>query len=134
MLSRFCELQEALRATMPNLTANLPVIPFKEWRCIEQLIEVLKPFYEITVMMSGENYLTASKGVVVTHGLLAVMETLTSKDFYAPVKDVILNLKAGILTRLSGMERNEAIGICTSLDPRFEEHGISDRDAVASTK
>lgn len=134
MLQRFSELQEVLRATIPNLRADLPVIPMEEWQCIEQLIEVLKPFYEVTTLMSAENYLTASKAVVITQGLKAIFERLINKDYFSSVKEFVKCLKNGITTRFIDLERNEAVGMCTYLDPRFKEHAFSDRYAQATLK
>lgn len=134
MLSRFADLQEALRATIPNLIADLPIIPMEEWQSIDQLIEVLKPFYEVTKIMSGEEYLSASKALVITQGLNSIFENLMSKNYYSVIKDVVRQLKKGLDTRLGDLERNEAVGICTYLDPRFKEHAFIDRDALATIK
>lgn len=37
MLERFVELREPLRATIPNLDTDLPIIPLEEWKCIEHV-------------------------------------------------------------------------------------------------
>ncbi|CAK1584794.1 unnamed protein product [Parnassius mnemosyne] len=134
ILQRFIDLQEALRATIPNLTANLPIIPLEEWKCIEQLLDVLKPFYEVTVMMSAEKYLTASKALVVTQGLMTIYDVLSGKEFYVPVKKLIATMKTSLSSRFKGIEHNQAIGLCTYLDPRFKQHAFKDKDALATIK
>ena len=96
MLQRFAKFEEALRATIPNSTANLSIIPLEEWRCIDELFEVLKPFFEITEMMSAKKYLTASKVLVVTQGLISIYDQLIQKQFYVPNKKVITVLKKSL--------------------------------------
>lgn len=60
MLDRFVEIGESLRATIPDLGTDLSIITMEEWKWIEQICVILKPFYEATVEMSAENYLVAS--------------------------------------------------------------------------
>ncbi|CAG9130978.1 unnamed protein product [Plutella xylostella] len=134
MLERFISLQEAIRATVPNLNVELPILPLEEWKCLEQICEVLKPFYEVTTIMSAEKYLTASKAMVMTQGLLAIYDNYLKKDFYEVVKDLVTRLRSGIVTRFYDIETNSVIGLCTLLDPRFKEHAFKDRDALALVK
>lgn len=123
MLKRFSELQEALRATIPNLlNANLPIIPTEEWKCIDQICDVLQPFDEVTTIMSAEYYLTASKAIVLTAGLVSMCENLANQDYYDVVKLLIQDLKSGLVTRFGSIERQKEISICTLLDPRFKLH------------
>ena len=96
MLQRFAKFEEALRATIPNSTANLSIIPLEEWRCIDELFEVLKPFFEITEMMSAKKYLTGTKVLVITQGLINISDQLIQKEFYVPIKKFIT-----ILTKVS---------------------------------
>ena len=132
MLQRFAELKEALRATIPNLTANLPIIPLEEWRCIDELLEVLKPLFSITEMMSAEKYLTASKVFVVTQGLINIYDQLIQKEFYGPIKKLINVLKKSLSYRFKDIEHNQTIALCTYLDPRFKEFAFKDKDALAN--
>lgn len=81
MLERFVELGEPLRATIPNLDTDLPIIPLEEWKCIEQICVILKPFYEATVEMSAENYLVASKAIILTANLINICVKRASNTF-----------------------------------------------------
>ncbi|CAH2101073.1 unnamed protein product [Euphydryas editha] len=134
MLQRFIHLQEPIRATVPNLNIDLPVIPLQEWRCIEQICEVLKPLYEATLLMSGDNYLTASKAIVITQGLLNIYAQMSSNNtFYAPVQKLAKNIDVGLKQRLSNINDNLHITVCTFLDPRFKQFAF-DNETLITTK
>lgn len=121
MLERFLEIKEALRATIPNLDVDLPVIPMEEWKCIEQICVVLKPFYEATKEMSAQNYLVASKAIVLTSSLINICHNYTQlSDLYIPVKSLAQKLKDGMIKRLGDLESIKEIAMCTLLDPRFK--------------
>lgn len=64
MLERFISLKEAIQSTVATINATLPVISNEEWDYLDQICIALKPFYEVTNVMSGENYLTASTAMV----------------------------------------------------------------------
>ncbi|CAH2084129.1 unnamed protein product [Euphydryas editha] len=97
MLQRFVELKEALRATIPNLDVDLPIIPIEEWKCIEQICIILKPFYEATSEMTAESYLVASKANILTSSLINICEKYAQmQDLYLPVKTLAEKLKIGI--------------------------------------
>lgn len=132
MLLRFSKLQEAIRATMPNLNVDLPLIPVEEFRCIEQMCEVLKPLHEATLILSGDQYLTASKAIVVTQGLISVYNELlhNRNNFFDPVRILIRKIKTEISTRFNNLDTNMPIATCTFLDPRFKQHAFYHNENV----
>ncbi|KAL0812030.1 hypothetical protein ABMA28_009424 [Loxostege sticticalis] len=134
MLERFASLQEALRATIPNLNVDLPVIPLEEWNCISQICEVLKPLEDGTKIISGETYLLASKALVLITGLNTVCDQLLQRNFFESVNVLIFKLKQGIESRFGDIEQNHAIGICTLLDPRFKQHAFEDQAMMLRAK
>lgn len=97
MLERFLELGEPLRATIPNLETDLPIIPMEEWKCMEQICVILKPFYEATVEMSAENYLVASKAIILTSSLINICNNYSRQELYDPVKKLADKLKEGMI-------------------------------------
>jgi hypothetical protein len=135
MLNRFILLQEAVRATVPNLNTALPIITLDEWNMIEQICDALQPFEEVTTIMSGEKYLCASKALVLTGGLKEQCDSFLSQDTICePVKQLVTLLSKGLKERLGNIEKNESISICAILDPRFKQHGFEDESAVEVTK
>ncbi|XP_045451574.1 E3 SUMO-protein ligase ZBED1-like [Melitaea cinxia] len=134
MLQRFVHLQESIKATVPNLNVDLPVIPLQEWKCLEQICEVLKPLYEATLIMSGDNYLTASKAMVITQGLLNMHAQMASNNtFYEPVQKLAKDIDVGLKQRLSNINYNLHITVCTFLDPRFKQFAF-DNETLRITK
>ncbi|CAK1592618.1 unnamed protein product [Parnassius mnemosyne] len=120
MLERFIEIVEALRATIPSLGTDLPIIPMEEWKCIEQICVILKPFYEVTVEMSAENYFVASKAIIFTSSLINICANYTMlQELYPPVKKLAKKLKEGMTKRLGSLEKNDTISLSTVLDPRL---------------
>ncbi|CAH0397652.1 unnamed protein product [Chilo suppressalis] len=134
MLKRFIELTEALRATIPNLDTDLPIIPIEEWKCIEQVSIILKPFYEATVEMSAENYLVASKAIILTSSLINICDNFKKQELYDPVKKLAEKLKDGMLSRLGNLETNETICLSTLLDPRFKLKAIRNKEQIEQIK
>lgn len=134
MLQRFLQLQEAIRATVPNLNVDLPILPLEEWKCLEEYCVVLKPLYEATLIMSAENYLTASKAIVITQGLLNIYEKMsTNNNYYKPVQVLIKNINLGLKNRFADIGKNRHITVCTFLDPRFKQYAF-DEETLQSTK
>lgn len=120
MVERFVELQKFIRLTVAVLNKNLPVICNEEWQLFEELIKVLKPFYDATRSMSGEKYVTGSSVIVMTRCLLTACERLLNQPFYPAAVNVILALKTGLETRFAGVEKSVTFAVCTFLDPRYK--------------
>ncbi|KAG7305058.1 hypothetical protein JYU34_010514 [Plutella xylostella] len=86
------------------------------------------------MIMSAENYLTASKAFVMMQGIHAVFDRLMLEDFYPPIKSLVLCLQKSLKSRFGDIETNQPIGLCTYLDPRFKDHAFRDKDALATLK
>lgn len=59
-LNRLLRMKKALIATLAIMRPDIN-LPQDDWIVIEKAIEVLKPFYEVTTEISGEQYVSASK-------------------------------------------------------------------------
>ncbi|XP_072400422.1 E3 SUMO-protein ligase ZBED1-like [Diabrotica undecimpunctata] len=122
MLERFVELEEAIRTTLALMVSVfLPVIPTEEWAFIKELIIILKPFYDITELISAEKYVTLSLVIVITNGLKNVCNMLSSNQFSNDIsKRVIEKLIESITFRLGDLESSITLIVSTFLDPRFK--------------
>lgn len=128
MLERFVELEEAIRTTLALIDAvSLPVIPTEEWMFMRELIIILKPFYDITELMSAEKYVTLSLVIIITNGLQSVCnEMLSSNQFSHDIsKNFIVQLIEGITSRLGDLESSNTLIVSTFLDPRFKNVGFN---------
>lgn len=130
MLERFAFLEEALKATIPLLPVNLPIIPNEEWKCITQTCDILKPFYEATKIMSGQNYLCASSALVMSNSLISICNAhFINATLFQPIKDLARALTNGLKERLGNLEFDKDIALCTLLDPRFKDEAFKDTTA-----
>ncbi|KAL0881216.1 hypothetical protein ABMA27_002319 [Loxostege sticticalis] len=135
MLERFVDLQEALRTTKPHLQSDLPMLTMQEWQVVEQSLVILKPFYETTKEMSAEQYLTASKAMVLMKSLIKICDNYSHfEELHTSVKQLANKLKSGMVRRLGDLENNMKIGLSTVLDPRFKLKPIKDPENISILK
>lgn len=134
MLERFISLKEAIQSTVATINATLPVISNEEWDYLDQICIALKPFYEVTNVMSGENYLTASTAMVLVYSLISICNGLATRDYHEPVIDLIGKLIQGLNERLGDIKNNTNITICTLLDPRYKHVAFPDAQSLEHTK
>lgn len=76
MLERFCQLEEPIRATVALSDKVLPNISGEEWEMV-----VLKPLENVTNLVSGKNYTTASIIPVLVQDLRNVYFTIKKATF-----------------------------------------------------
>lgn len=134
MVGRFTELKEPLRSTMALINKDLPIICLEEWDFLRQIINVLRPLENITNVMSGERYLTASSVILLTDGLLNVFETLRKQDFMPEIQSVITTIIQSIKTRLGDLESSLSLTLATFLDLRFKNLGFSNNQVPERAK
>ncbi|VVC91349.1 unnamed protein product [Leptidea sinapis] len=98
------------------------------WEALKQVCTILKPFEEITQIMSGTHYLTASLAIVIVDGLKNVISIMKTKQIYGVAKNFLLKLEDGleIYFPRHNIEDNMLLGLCTFLDPRFKIHAFLD--------
>jgi len=58
MLQRFLDNKDAIITTLALVNSRLETLTQDEWKEMEQACEVLKPFEEVTIEISGERYVT----------------------------------------------------------------------------
>lgn len=135
MLNRFIELKDALTAITPNLEADLPMIFVEEWKCIQQMCVVLKPFYEATNEITAERYLVASKAIAITSSLISICEHyIKLKDLHLTVKKLTQTLEEGMKKQFGNLEMNLKISLSTVLDPRFKLKPLKNEDNIKIVK
>ena len=121
MLSRFFQLKDAVRSTVALLDKELPIVSSDEWLAIEEVINILKPFEQITNILSGEKYVTGSLVIVFSNGLKNVMEKICSKGTKVPqIASLCLTLQKGLKNQLQNFEKSKTLIVSTMLDPRFK--------------
>ncbi|CAH1107688.1 unnamed protein product [Psylliodes chrysocephalus] len=58
MLTRFVQLEDAVKTTVALIIAKLSVLSQNEWQLIKELCQILKPFESVTKTFSGQSYET----------------------------------------------------------------------------
>lgn len=123
MLERLLEVKISLSATLPQLDSSSPNLDSNEWTIIEAVVALLRPFENVTVILSGEKYLSLSSVIPLVFGLRNAIQNKT------PVTELGKNLKrslsAVIEKRLAVYETNRTASKATFLDPRFKKKGFS---------
>ena len=107
---------------------------FQEWKIINELCQVLKPFEAITKTISGEKYCSASLVIPLVIGLENICTILPKKDFSKLTMEVISELQNGVNVRLSNIESSTTLSLCTFLDPRFKGLAFSNTNAAEHTR
>ncbi|XP_063931861.1 E3 SUMO-protein ligase ZBED1-like [Zophobas morio] len=135
MLERFIELKDALRGTIALMDkATVPILNSEEWQICAELCDVLRPFENVTKIVSGENYPTASLVIPLVRGFYDVIENQFNSTYLPAVQTVIREVKNQIDQRFGSIESSKTLGICTFLDPRFKHMGFRDKNNAANVK
>ncbi|KAI4465796.1 dna replication-related element factor isoform a [Holotrichia oblita] len=119
MLQRFIDLKEILTAALLALKCDVEFINDNEFQIIEDILKILKPFEEITVEMSREEYVNISKVLVIRNSLLIYLDELkfsTNSIAYYFKLEVINNIKA----KMDVFDNSHTIIMASLLDPRFK--------------
>lgn len=121
MLKIIFKLKDAVPSTL-SLSRPELMLSSEDWEIVCAAIEILLPFYEITMEVSGEKHVTLSKVTVLCNlleGYIAKCQHSNEK-----IKRLLANLQSGISSRFGGLEKNYLYAESTILDPRFKRKGF----------
>jgi zinc finger BED domain-containing protein 1 (E3 SUMO-protein ligase ZBED1) len=125
MLNRFLKIKEALIASIAIMRAELALTP-NDWMIIEKSLPILSIFYEVTNEVSAENYVSASKYIVLCK-LMYVQIQKFSNETVEPIKSLVSFFKTELMHRFGdNIEKNMLLREATILDPRFKKTGFRD--------
>ncbi|XP_067615722.1 zinc finger BED domain-containing protein 4-like [Eurosta solidaginis] len=126
MFDRLLKIKDASAVFLPRTKPDLCMTQ-QDWDAIEEIIPVLKPFYEVTVELSAEQNVTLSKVLIICKILKKLIAAVVSTS--EVVRGVFRVLQSEMLTRFSKIETNFVYAESTILDPRFKRHGFKNEDA-----
>lgn len=128
MFDRLIQIKEPIIATLAILNNNeINALTAEDWDILEKSKDLLKIFYDITIEISAEKYVTVSKEIIFVNALLKFTNRFTNNiNLPQKVRDMALVLKQKILIRFGRIEDNVLITQSTLLDPRFKKHGFID--------
>ncbi len=135
MFQHFKDLKAAVILCMASENFKVEVSR-QEWDAIAGIITVLKPFYEVTVEMSGEKYVTSSICIPMRKLLLHAAMTLEAELLHSNPGGMgfklITKMQVELNKHFNHIEEVEALYLATLLDPRFKRLGFKN-DGKAQT-
>ena len=120
MLERICEQQASICAALVNLKRVDLMLQDGDVKIMENLVEILKPFFQITETICGENYTIVSSIKPLLHHLLNTALDPRSNDLGA-IKQLKEAVKQNLQQRYQDPETAKLLDIACFLDPRFKE-------------
>ncbi|XP_056463184.1 E3 SUMO-protein ligase ZBED1-like [Gadus chalcogrammus] len=130
MIQRILESKDAVIATLAVINAPVAPLSQEEWEALQEACSVLEPFDQVTVEISAERYVTASKMLILCRGLQRVTTEHQSRVTTACVKDLVNSLSSSMDKKFHRMEYNAVLSETTILDPRFKKAAFSDNRAI----
>ena len=135
MFQRALELKDAITLYQVHSGQEQGLSP-QNWDYIKKALRLLRPLYEATVEMSGEQYVTGSKVVPMSKTLLGwysgeetrLQETSEGSFEHCFSRELLHALER----RLGKMEDIKELAAATLLDPRFKREGFRNSEKAAA--
>lgn len=125
MISRFITIKNAIVGLLaidePQLNTLLP----SDWTVLEESIEILRLFHEITEEISAEKSVTVSKIILFVNSMNIHLHKMLNRENSPKVTALLKKLQEGIRVRFKDVETMELTSQATFLDPRFKKYGFS---------
>ncbi|XP_075167732.1 zinc finger BED domain-containing protein 4-like [Haematobia irritans] len=121
MLQRIFNLKDAVITTLSLIRPDL-LFPLEEWDVIEEILPILKPFYQMTMDISAEKSVTLSKVLVLCNILNQTIAKSSSKT--PEISTMITSIQKDLDTRFGDYERNYLYAESALLDPRFKRRAF----------
>ncbi|KAG7453374.1 zinc finger BED domain-containing 4-like [Solea senegalensis] len=125
MLKRFIEVKDPVISTLALINTPLSPLSTEEWGIVRETVDIIKPFEEVTVEMSAERFVTASKVILIARGLQRIVARhQRNPSIHEPVQKLVDSLMAEMHKRFSKVEQIEKLADATCLDPRFKKQAF----------
>lgn len=134
MFNRVLLLQGAIEATLILLEREDLNLSANEWSSLKELCLVLKPFEEVTVELSAENYVTLSKLIPMVSILKRQLASVMNEVTIFQIITCIRTIQQELSKRFDLIEDNAHCALSTYLDPRFKHLGFTNSDSAANIK
>lgn len=129
MLQRIHHLKDAVITTL-SLTRPDLLLPLEEWNLINEILPILKPFYQMTMDISAEKSVTLSKVLVLCNILSQSVNNNSSTK--PQISAMLLCIKSDLIKRFGDYERNYLYAESAILDPRFKRRAFRSSSAYDS--
>ncbi|XP_046399928.1 E3 SUMO-protein ligase ZBED1-like [Ischnura elegans] len=125
--------KEPLLSTLALLKTEATLTQ-KDFEITEKLCHILLPFYEVTLEVSSEKHVTASKLIPLTQGMKRYLETLNFDDQEEEVSKFLAKIKSEMERRFSHIEDIPLLAEASMVDPRFKNMGFDSHKAIEKAK
>jgi len=125
MVSRLCEVQEPLDATIALLHNPVAALSADEWVALKEVAVVLKPFDCVTTEVSAEMSVNASKIIMLSRGLMSACRKTESQLSTGVAKTLMTHLTDGLRQRFGNVETKPLFARATLLDPTFKKKAFA---------
>uniref|UniRef100_A0A9J7YQM9 HAT C-terminal dimerisation domain-containing protein n=1 Tax=Cyprinus carpio carpio TaxID=630221 RepID=A0A9J7YQM9_CYPCA len=134
MLKRFTEIKDPIISTLALTNASLPTLSPEEWKISREILDIIKPFEEVTTEVSAEKFVTASKVILMARGLQRIVARYQrNPSSFDPVKKLVDTLMSEMTRRFGKVEHIEKLADATCLDPRFKKQAFVNHQAAEET-
>lgn len=136
MFKRMLEIKESLISTMVIHYPDLTQLTDGEFIILEQACKILEIFKDVSTEMSDENKVTISNIILISCSLKKYCENFIKQNssLSLEVKTMAEFIISSLNNTLNDIEKNSVVTEATFLDPRYKEHGFSNKWAFQSTK
>lgn len=129
MINRIIAIKDPIIATLAVLgNPELNCLNPQDWIILENARDILKIFYEVTVEISAEKYVTLSKEIIFIKTLNKFVLNFNNNTLPREIHSMCQVLKDELLARFGNIEENQLITQATLLDPRFKKFAFSNEN------
>lgn len=119
MLERYLEMESEISLVLVSESKRDNDLSDYEIDIVRDITKLLKHLFEMTVDISGEQYVTVSRVIPLVSSVLILIEKET--PFSTIAVDLKRNLLKSFRERFSGLEKNNLFAYASLLDPRFKK-------------
>ncbi|XP_068598232.1 E3 SUMO-protein ligase ZBED1-like [Brachionichthys hirsutus] len=130
MLKRILESKEAVVSTLAVLFAPVDPLSQEEWEVLQEACAVLELFEQVTVEISADSHVTASKMLILCNGVQRRTAEHQTRVATGTAKELVDALCASLDRKFHRMEHTALLLETAILDPRFKTLVFNDDRAV----
>lgn len=136
MLSRFVEQRNAICAELASTEdrGQAELLDPMEWKIASGLVNILKPFKEATVDISGEQYPTRSMIIPILSLVDGILSRFISEENRGSGIGFAKLLKRAMHSRFPLFQNDVINSLCMLLDPRYKNRALQDKVSKAEAK
>lgn len=134
MFDRILSIKESIIATLAVLgNSELNCLNSEEWILLEYARDILKIFYDVTVEISADKYVTLSKEIIFVNSLNKyVSKFVNNNTLPTAIQHMAKTMSEELIKRFYDIEDNPLVTQAALLDPRFKKHVFSNGTKCAN--